>query len=381
MTNIRVNLKKIVDKSYNIEIGRDLIHLLVSDLQNELVPNIKKIAIITDSKVKEIYGMQFLEILRSNDFECDIFSIPNGEISKTRETKIALEDQLISKGYGRDSCIIALGGGMISDLAGFLAGTFCRGIPYLIYSTTLLSAADASIGGKTGVDTPFATNLIGMFHQPQKVYIDLNTWNTLSVREFRSGLAETIKHACMADEEFFYYLERNMNLILIEDNLLLDSSVCEHIARKNCEIKYRIVEKDEEENNLRQILNLGHTAGRALETLSNYELLHGEAVVIGLVVQIFLANQLGYLPIEDLRRVLNLLLKAGFSIQYPPEIEFKTLIEKMYTDKKVRSGEIRFVLMEKIGQMMRFGEDSYSRVVTESEILQALHKMKVEING
>lgn len=172
-----------------------------------------------------------------------------------------------------------------------------------------------------------------------------------------------------------------MNLILIEDNLLLDSSVCEHIARKNCEIKYRIVEKDEEENNLRQILNLGHTAGRALETLSNYELLHGEAVVIGLVVQIFLANQLGYLPIEDLRRVLNLLLKAGFSIQYPPEIEFKTLIEKMYTDKKVRSGEIRFVLMEKIGQMMRFGEDSYSRVVTESEILQALHKMKVEING
>lgn len=207
MTNIRVNLKKIVDKSYNIEIGRDLIHLLVSDLQNELVPNIKKIAIITDSKVKEIYGMQFLEILRSNDFECDIFSIPNGEISKTRETKIALEDQLISKGYGRDSCIIALGGGMISDLAGFLAGTFCRGIPYLIYSTTLLSAADASIGGKTGVDTPFATNLIGMFHQPQKVYIDLNTWNTLSVREFRSGLAETIKHACMADEEFFYYLK------------------------------------------------------------------------------------------------------------------------------------------------------------------------------
>lgn len=334
MTNIRVNLKKIVDKSYNIEIGRDLIHLLVSDLQNELVPNIKKIAIITDSKVKEIYGMQFLEILRSNDFECDIFSIPNGEISKTRETKIALEDQLISKGYGRDSCIIALGGGMISDLAGFLAGTFCRGIPYLIYSTTLLSAADASIGGKTGVDTPFATNLIGMFHQPQKVYIDLNTWNTLSVREFRSGLAETIKHACMADEEFFYYLERNMNLILIEDNLLLDSSVCEHIARKNCEIKYRIVEKDEEENNLRQILNLGHTAGRALETLSNYELLHGEAVVIGLVVQIFLANQLGYLPIEDLRRVLNLLLKAGFSIQYPPEIEFKTLIEKCILTRK-----------------------------------------------
>ncbi len=375
MPGFHVSLKRIVDDSYDIEIGRDLLDTLINDLKNGLVKNANKIAVITDSKVKERYGDTFIEKLKTAGFSCDLLVVPNGEKSKTRETKAGIEDQMLNRGYGRDSCIIALGGGMISDLAGFVASTFCRGIPYINYSTTLLSAADASVGGKTAVNTPVATNLIGAFHQPAKVYIDLNAWHSLPVREFRSGLAETIKHACMADYDFFQYLERHMHRIIDGDRLVLDPDVCEHIAYKNCEIKYRVVEQDEKESNLRQILNLGHTAGRALEALSHYELLHGEAVAIGLSVQARIARKLGYLTGEELDRVCRLLMNAGFQIDIPPRIAPASLVEKMYTDKKVRSGKIRFVFMSGIGKMKQFEDGSYSAPIDEEMILDTLKEM------
>lgn len=223
----------------------------------------------------------------------------------------------------------------MTDLAGFLAGTFGRGVPSLNYATTLLAAADASVGGKTGVNTPVATNLIGVFHQPRKVYIDLAAWRTLPSREFRSGLAETIKHACMSDEEFFSYLEANMNRIIMgEGELILDAGVCEQLALTNCRIKYEVVEQDEHESNLRQILNLGHTAGRALEALSGYRLLHGEAVAVGLVIQAKLGVKFGYMTEEQANRVVALLKKAGLPTELPEYISNRALVDKMYTDKK-----------------------------------------------
>ncbi|MDB5085666.1 MAG: 3-dehydroquinate synthase [Bacilli bacterium] len=375
MSKYHVSLTRVMDDSYDIEIGRDLFDTLLHDLKNGLLENVSKFAVITDTKVQEYYGDPFIRKLSSSGFICDLFAVPAGEKSKNRASKAWLEDQLLSKAYGRDSCIIALGGGMVSDLAGFIASTFCRGIPYLTYSTTLLSAADASVGGKTAVNTPVATNLIGTFYQPRKVYIDLNTWTSLPIREFRSGLAETIKHACMQDYEFFVYLEQNMNRILTADRLILDASVCEHLALKNCEIKYGVVEKDEKESNLRQILNLGHTAGRAIETLSNYELLHGEAIAIGLVIQARLANKLGYLHEQEVNRITQLLALAGFNLNIPHSITPKELIDKMYTDKKVRSGKIRFVFQSGIGKVKQFDDGSFSVPVEEQIIYEILDEM------
>jgi 3-dehydroquinate synthase len=375
MSSFNVQLKRVIDDSYEIEIGRNLFKKLAADIRNGIISNVSKIAILTDSVVKEIYGEQMLDELRQNNLRSELFVVQSGESNKTRESKAKIEDQMLEKGFGRDSCLIALGGGMVSDLGGFIASTFCRGIPYINYSTTLLSAADASVGGKTAVNTPVATNLIGNFYQPSKVYIDLSTWSSLPVREFRSGLAETIKHACMADREFFEYLEMNIDKVISNGELVLDPSDCEHIAFKNCEIKYRVVEKDERETNLRQILNLGHTAGRALEALSNYTLLHGEAVAVGISIQARLAQRLGFIDLEEERRINSLLERAGFIIKIPHSIEINSLVKKMYTDKKVRQGEIRFVFMNGIGSVKQFDDGSYSTPIKEEIIIDVLREL------
>lgn len=375
--SFEVVLKKVVDHSYTIEIGEGLFGSLIRDLQQGLLPDVSKFAIITDSTVEPLYGRPLLELLRRSGFQADLFSFPAGESSKTRETKALLEDQLLSQAYGRDCCIIAVGGGAVTDLAGFLAGTFGRGVPALNYATTLLAAADASVGGKTGVNTPVATNLIGVFHQPRKVYIDLAAWRTLPAREFRSGLAETIKHACLADETFFRYLEENIGRVISEQGgLILDADVCGHIALTNCRIKYEVVEQDEHESNLRQILNLGHTAGRALEALSGYQLLHGEAVAVGLVIQARLGVKYGYMTAEQADRVVSLLKKAGLPTEIPDSIANRALVDKMYTDKKVRSGRIRFVFQDGIGEMKRFADGSYSVPVEEADIMELLEEMR-----
>lgn len=374
MNSFKVQLKRVIDDSYEIEIGRNLFQKIASDLSTGLVPNVSKFAVLTDSAVKDIYSDQFIQAFSKRGLHTKLFVVPNGESNKTREVKAKIEDKMLENGFGRDSCLIALGGGMVSDLGGFIASTFCRGIPYINYSTTLLSAADASVGGKTAVNTQIATNLIGTFYQPTKVYIDLATWATLPLREFRSGLAETIKHACLADRMFFKYLEENIGEILSTEKLILNPDVCTHIALKNCEIKYRVVEKDEKEDNYRQVLNLGHTAGRALEVLSNYSLLHGEAVAIGLSIQARLAQELDLLSIDDQRRIESLLMKAGFNIDIPNLISTGSLVKKMYTDKKVRLGEIRFVLMDGIGSVKHFNDGSYSTPISEELIVKVLNK-------
>ena len=195
-------LKKVVDDSYDIEIGHDLIDTLIKDLKNGLVGKIKKFAVVTDSIVVDLYGRSIYEKILSAGFKADLFVIPEGEKSKTRQMKEFVEDSMLEKGYRRDCCVIAVGGGVITDLSGFVAGTFGRGVPFINFATTLLSAADASVGGKTAVDTPLATNLIGLFNQPKKVYIDIDTWKTLPKRQLSSGLAETIKHGCLGDFSF-----------------------------------------------------------------------------------------------------------------------------------------------------------------------------------
>lgn len=370
MKKFYVELKKVVDDSYYIEIGHNLIDRLVNDISSGLVPCAKKYAVITDSTVKELYADTVLEKLRSKGLKADLFVFPAGEKSKTRETKAKVEDEMLSLGYRRDCCIIAVGGGVVTDLAGFAAGTYGRGVPFINFATTLLSAADASVGGKTAVDTPLATNLIGLFNQPEKIYIDIEAWKTLPKRELSSGLAETIKHAILADDEFFCYLEKN-----IEKVFDCDTEVCEYIAEKNCEVKYNVVMKDELETGLREILNLGHTVGRAIETVSDYRLLHGEAVAIGLAAEVKLAKSLGLASEDDEKRVVSLLRKAGLPVCIPDYIDKSALVKKLYTDKKVRDGKLRFVIQDGIGRIKEFSEGNFAKEIAEEDIAKIIDTM------
>lgn len=370
MSSFRVELKKIVDDSYDIETGYDLSGKLIEDIKGGLVGNIKKFAVITDSIVKDLYADRICGLLTENGYKADLICFEEGEKSKTRETKEYVEDKMLELGYRRDCCIIAVGGGVVTDLAGFVAGTFGRGVPFINYATTLLAAADASVGGKTAVDTPLATNLIGLFNQPQKVYIDIATWRTLPERQISSGLAETIKHACLADKDFFAYLEANIDKVFA-----VDEDVCNHIAEKNCSVKYHVVMKDERESGLREILNLGHTVGRAIETVSDYQLLHGEAVAIGLMAAVRMSKQLGYCVQEDEDRLKALLIKAKLPVAIPDYIDREKLVKKLYTDKKVKNGRLRFVLQNGTGDIKCFGENQYAQEISEDfarEIVMSL---------
>lgn len=370
MSTFKVNLKKIVDDSYEIEIGFDLAEKLISDINSGLVGNITKFAVITDSIVKNLYAADILNKLKEAGYHADLFVFEAGETNKTRKTKELVEDAMLEKGYRRDCCIIAVGGGVVTDLAGFVAGTYGRGVPFINYATTLLAAADASVGGKTAVDTPLATNLIGLFNQPEKVYLDIATWKTLPARQVSSGLAETIKHACIASKDLFDYLDTHINEILN-----IDPIACEHIANENCRIKYEVVMKDERESGLREILNLGHTVGRAIETVSEYKLLHGEALSIGLAAEVKLAYKMGYMTGAQRDSVIALLKKACLPTNIPDYIDREKLVKKLYTDKKVKNGQLRFVIQNGIGDVVEFADGVYAAKIEEKTAREIISDM------
>lgn len=376
MATFNVELKKVVDESYDIEIGKNLLPMLVEDLKSGLIKGANRYAIVTDSNVKELYGDKLLGMMKEAGFDVNLISFPAGEKSKVRSVKEYIEDTMIDLGYKRDSCIIAVGGGVVTDMAGFVAGTFGRGIPFINYATSLLGAADASVGGKTAVDTPVATNLIGLIYQPKKLYIDIDAWNTLPKEHISNGLAETIKHAVLADSEFFTFLEENVDKLLEDGGVDKYPEIFERVAETNCKIKYEVVKKDEREANLRQILNLGHTVGRAIETLSDYKLLHGEAVAIGLVMQARIAEKLGYASKEDVKRVEDLTVKAGLPIDIPEYMSTEEVVNKLYTDKKVRKGKIRFVFQKGIGDVMCFEDGNYSTPLEEAVIREFITELR-----
>lgn len=368
----RVELKKVVDDSYDLEIGRSLANKCVLDIKNGVIfQGIRRIAVVTDSNVHDLYARQIAYKLKTAGFEVHMIIIPAGEESKTRQMKEYVEDSMLQAGLRRDCAVLAVGGGVVTDLAGFTAGTFGRGVPFANYATTLLAAADASVGGKTAVDTPLATNLIGMFNQPKKVYIDIDCWKTLDQRQLSSGLAETIKHGCLGDKELFDFLEKN-----IEGIFEGDPQACQYIAEHNCAVKYDIVIRDEREASLREVLNLGHTVGRAIETLSGYRLLHGEAVAIGMAAQVRLGNKLGYISENNMNRVISLYKAARLPVDIPDYVDADELVKKLYTDKKVKNGRLRFVFQNEIGSVVEFENGKYSRDIEESQIAEILKQMK-----
>lgn len=283
----------------------------------------------------------------------DTISLPDGESFKTMTSVESVIDKLVSSQANRDTTVIALGGGVIGDIAGFAAATYMRGVAFVQVPTTLLAQVDSSVGGKTGVNHPNGKNLIGAFHQPQLVLIDTDTLATLPDRELRAGLAEVIKHGLIADAEFFDWLEANMDALLARD-----ADALAHAIQRSCEIKAAVVSEDEIEKGKRALLNFGHTFGHAIENCLGYgEWLHGEAVAAGMVM----ATELSDLDEHAATRVRELIEAAGLPVK-PPSIAANELRAAMEMDKKVQAKQLRFVLLRSIGDAHVSSEIAESRL-------------------
>ena len=278
------------------------------------------------------------------------FTFPSGEASKTRDTWARLTDEMFAAGYGRDSAIVALGGGVTGDLAGFVAATFARGIPFVQVPTTLLAMLDASIGGKTGVDTPHGKNLVGAFHPPVAVIADLLTLSTLSDREYRCGLAEAVKHGLIADAEHFAWIEAHVEALNARALDALDTLVKRSVA-----IKAEVVASDERESGRRAVLNAGHTVAHAIERETSYATPHGEAVAMGLVAECRVGEERGVTEPGTADRVSDLLSRLHLPVA--PIAPITSLMPFMQHDKKSVGGEIRLVLPARIGDVYRDGNE------------------------
>lgn len=324
--------------AYRIYIGQNIVTRMVLE---QATASKQRWVMITDTQVFEVLGKTLQKQLQDQGLPLEVLTFPAGEQYKTRETKQMLEDELLRRHYGRDTCILALGGGVVSDLVGFLAATYCRGVSVIYLPTTLLAMVDASIGGKTGVNTPFGKNLIGSFTQPQAVIMDTRFLDSLPQDEWHNGRVEMIKHAAIADLALFARLEEN---IPSQDDALID------MIYQSCEIKKNIVEQDEHEQGLRQLLNFGHTIGHAIETLEQYALSHGEAVAIGMLMEAYLAVQMGYLQLEAVSRLENILSANGLSLQTKAFANRAKFLAALSLDKKSIKSEPRFVLLDHLGQ-------------------------------
>lgn len=326
-----------------------------------------KIALFCDEHILSLHGDPLYRFLQKQHLTIELFSLPQGEKAKTRRVKEELEDKLLKKGFGKDALFLALGGGAICDAVGFLASTYMRGATLLLIPTTLLAMADAAIGGKTGIDTPLGKNLIGTIYFPKAVWIDEAFLETLPSKEWLSGMGEIIKSSLIADRNLFEQIEE-------QDSSFHNRTYIAFLLKRCATLKLKLIEQDPHELSIRSILNFGHTIGHALEQASNYTLSHGEAVAIGCLVEGHLSCHLGYLPEQELMRMVSLIKKLGF--KKPPLS--KHLIEIMRRDKKVRDGQIRFVLLKHIGEVFS-SCGIYTHPVQEKAIEQSLYWLNEEL--
>lgn len=312
----------------------------IASLVDEYAPS-HRIAIITDATVEPLYARR---VAASFGSRATLFTIPAGEAAKTRDTWASLTDEMLVAGFARDTTVIAVGGGVVGDLAGFVAATYMRGLPFVQVPTTLLAMIDASIGGKTGVDTPAGKNLVGAFHQPSLVVADPRTLATLPANHFRAGLAEALKHGVIADAEYFGRIAE------ARDATARDEATLTGLIAESVRIKASIVARDERESGVRKVLNFGHTLGHAIETVSNYRLLHGEAVAIGMVLEGALAERIGLAEPGTGSAIRDALHEIGLPTAIP-SLDRQLILAATRSDKKARAGRVEYALPARIGRM------------------------------
>jgi 3-dehydroquinate synthase len=341
----------------------------VLDRAGDLVRDVAsahRYAVITDSNVGPAYSARLRSAL--GDSRTEVLTIPAGEAHKTRESWARLTDDLLTASFGRDSTIIALGGGVVGDLAGFVAATFMRGVPFVQIPTTLLAMIDASVGGKTGVDTAAGKNLVGAFHQPSAVIVDTSVLETLPREHLRAGLAEAIKHGVIASEAYFnsvVALSANLDTVDVTGDAMLD------LVAGSIEIKADVVRRDEREGGVRKTLNFGHTLGHAVELCSGYTVLHGEAVAIGMVCEATLAERLGIAESGTASRIREAVRAAGLSDSLPRSTDADDVVRATRGDKKARAGQAEYALPTKIGAMTP-AAGRWSVAVSESVVREVL---------
>ncbi len=336
------------DRSYPIVIGSGLLGGGF-DLSKHVAGN--DCLIVSNETVAPLYLDKLLACV--SGISVETISLPDGEQFKTLDTVQSILDKLVESGANRDTTIIALGGGVVGDIAGFAAACYMRGVAFIQVPTTLLAQVDSSVGGKTGVNHPGGKNLVGAFHQPKLVLVDTDTLNTLPERELRAGIAEVIKYGAIADADFFAWLEDSMAKLLAKDAVALA-----HAVQRSCEIKAGVVAEDERETGRRAILNFGHTFGHAIERCQGYgDWLHGEAVAAGMVM----AAEFGELEDSQRERLSNLVEAAGLPVSPPASIG-AALREAMGMDKKVLQKQLRFVLLRKLGDAFVTSEYDESRL-------------------
>lgn len=344
MLTLKVDL---ADKSYPIYIGDDLLDnpgLLRRYIRS------RQVLIVTNQAIADLYLEQVKKHLQ--DLQCDVVLLPEGEENKTLDSVNKIFDALVEGLHHRTTTLISLGGGVIGDMTGFAAACYQRGVEFIQIPTSLLAQVDASVGGKTGVNHPKAKNMIGAFHQPRAVLIDISTLSSLPDREYQSGLAEIIKAALIKDVEFFHWLETHLSKLLQKDAKSLMYAI-----EQACAIKVKIVVADEKERGERALLNYGHTFGHALEQIYDYKyFLHGEAVAIGMAMAADLSSHLGWLDQESVQRIKNVLTMAKLPIRLPNSLASSTLLDRMRLDKKADDTGLKLILLKSIGHAAMVSE-------------------------
>jgi 3-dehydroquinate synthase len=339
-TSITVSLG---NRGYRILIGRGLLRTLGDRCAD--LPLTRRAMVVTNPAVNRLYGHTVTASMRRAGFHTSVVEVPGGERAKSLSQTARLYRAFLRHRMDRRSAVVALGGGVIGDLAGYAAATYLRGLPLIQVPTTLLAQTDSSVGGKVGVNLPEGKNLVGAFHQPSLVVADIGTLKSLPSRELRAGLAEVVKYGMIADPELFAYIEAHLHAILRADEEALA-----FLVARSCAIKAKVVEQDEREDGMRVILNFGHTVGHALEAAGGYRrLLHGEAISIGMVVATRLSVRRGLCGEEDLHRLRSLLRRLGLPIS--TDHPDSTIMKTIGYDKKVKNNIIYFVLTKGIGHV------------------------------
>ena len=352
------------ERSYDILIGRGLIAQAATLFQRAQLGN--RGVIITDATVEPLYAGKLTAALAAGGFAVKVVTVPAGESSKSLRQAHRLLEHMPGLGLDRHSFVVGLGGGVVGDLAGFVAGTYLRGLAFVQVPTTLLAQVDSSVGGKTGVNLPQGKNLVGVFHQPRLVVADTGTLATLPKRELCAGFAEVIKTGAIADAKFFGWLEKNYRRVLRREPAAVAA-----VVRRCCEIKAAVVRADEREGGRRAILNFGHTLGHAMEALADYTgLLHGEAVAIGMNCAVRLSVRRSKLAPADAQRVVHLCQQSGLPVRVAEGWDYAALRAAMRLDKKAVGSRLRFVLLARLGRAV------LSDAVTEAEIEEVVHECR-----